>query len=71
LIGIKEDKQMVNECMNGIVVKSDVLHTATIRYKLMAERYLSIEEKDYLSTLKKTEFLKLVEEKGWRAYMID
>lgn len=62
---------MVNQCMNSVAVKSDVLYNAIIRYNLVAERFLTIDERDDLSQLTETDFLELVNEKGWRAYRID
>lgn len=61
---------MANQCANSVVVKSNDLHSAVLNYKLMAERFLTSEEKECLSKLKETEFMELVNEKGWKAYKI-
>ena len=61
---------MANKCLNSVKIRSDVINRAIIKYSLMAESFLTIEEKECLSQMRETDFLELVYEKGWEAYKI-
>ncbi len=60
-------ESMESSKLNLVVVKSDRIKTAIVRYMLFANKFLSLEEKKEIEKLSESDFLDLVQKNNWSA----